>query len=86
MADRTVPIPADATRNLAVGDVIQVKGDSVPRALWGCWFRVESKTESDVKLSVPFVNQALTLPFQWHGSQRGSALALERRSRKHRAA
>ena len=87
MDDQTVPIPAETAAQMTVGAVIQVTGKHIPRALWRCWFRVEAKDEQGgVTLGRPFVDQALTLPFQWQGSGRGSALALERRSRSHRAA
>lgn len=84
-SDRVVPLSADALAVKQVGDVIQMSGDSIPRALWKCWFRIDAKDGDQVTLSAPYVDAALTLPFQWHGSQRGSALALERRSRRHRA-
>ncbi len=85
---RDIPIPAETFAKSKVGDVIRVTGNTVPKALWKCWFRVESKTDNppNVTLSIPYVDQALTQPFSWSGSQRGSALALERRSRSHRAA
>ncbi len=72
---------------MEIGAVIQVTGNHIPRALWKCWFRVESKDETGgVVLSKPFVDAALIQPFQWYGAGRGSALALERRSQRHRAA
>ena len=81
--DQTLPLPAETFAKTKVGDVIRVTGNSVPKALWKCWFKVEAIEGGNVKLSRPYIDAELTQPFQWQGTQRGSALGLERRSRRH---
>ena len=86
MQDREIPLPAEGFEKTNVGDVIQVTGATVPRALWKCWFKVESKTDDHrICLSRPYIDSTLTRPFEWVGSGHNSALALERRSKSHRA-
>ncbi len=84
--DRELPLPAETFAKTQVGDVIRVTGNTVPKALWKCWFRVESVTGGRIGLSRPYIDKDLTRPFLWTGTGRDSALGLERRSRRHRAA
>lgn len=46
-----------------VGDIINVKGPTVPRDLLDKWFRVES-VDGVVKLSRPFNDEACTDPYR----------------------
>jgi hypothetical protein len=47
---------------MKVGDVISMKGPTVPKALWGKFFRVEAVGET-VTLSQPYDDEALTRRF-----------------------
>lgn len=83
--DAVTIIPKDAFANSKVGDVIKIKGRFIPPMFWDKWFRVEAiDAAGNVTLSKPYVDVELTQPYVWSGTGKGSALALERRSKHHR--
>lgn len=83
--DAVTVIPKDAFANSKVGDVIQIKGRFIPPMFWDKWFRLEAiDDDGNVTLSKPYVDSDLKQPYVWNGTGKGSALALERRSRHHR--
>ena len=51
---------SETAHDMRVGDIIQVKGTTVPPDLWDKWFRVERVAGGTYTLSLPYLDQALT--------------------------
>lgn len=55
----------DGVTPFAVGDVLQLKGPSVPAELWSCYWRVLAISPSGTtELSAPFEDEACRVPYR----------------------